>query len=269
MASPCPLQATSITAFSYQDPGEPPQTPSSPPTTPEEVAQVSYFFETSLRNVIAPGAVDPQRWKTATQQMIKSSIQGIQADEPTDLLPSALKEYEARAIKQEKAFEGRILSSVASLSSTMKADIAGLKTDVATVKTDIAATKTDIAGLKADVAVMKTNIAGLKTNVATVKTDIAGLKTDVATVKTDIAGLKTDVATVKTDIAAMKTDIAGLKADVAVMKPSLKRLEQIIISTGHSYISVEQPIIPDNELGRPGPVNPKQASQRASRSNRG
>ncbi|OAV90740.1 hypothetical protein PTTG_00037 [Puccinia triticina 1-1 BBBD Race 1] len=155
--------------------------------------------------------------------------------EPTDLLPSALKEYKARAIKREKAFEGRILSSVASLSSTMKANIAGLKTDVATVKTDIAATKTDIAGLKADVAVMKT----------------------------DIAGLKTDVAT--TDIAAMKTDIAGLKADVAVMKPLLKRLEQIIISTGHSYISVKQPIIPDDELGRPGPVNPKQASQRASR----
>ncbi|MGH3395546.1 MAG: hypothetical protein ACRDPO_12740 [Streptosporangiaceae bacterium] len=49
---------------------------------------------------------------------------------------------------------------------------------------------------------LKPDVASLKTDVGVLKTDVSDLKTDVGVLKTDVSDLKTDVGVLKTDVAA-------------------------------------------------------------------
>ena len=68
--------------------------------------------------------------------------------------------------------------------------------------------------MQSDISSLKTDVADLKTGQAKLEQDVAGLKTDVADLKTDVTGLKTDVADLKTGQEGLSHNVINLENEL-------------------------------------------------------
>ncbi len=97
--------------------------------------------------------------------------------------------------------------------------------------------KADITGMKAEIADMKSDITGIKTEMADMKSDITGIKAEMADMKADITGIKTEIADMKADIKGSQTEITGIKAHLQNIDARLDRIEHTV---GLNYALTEE-----------------------------
>lgn len=102
-----------------------------------------------------------------------------------------------------------------------KADVTGLKAEVASVKAELKAEISEVRGeLKAEIAEVKAEVASVK---AELKAEIADVKAEVSSVR---AELKAEISVVRAEVASSK---AELKTDIADLKAEIGRIEANIL----------------------------------------
>lgn len=117
-----------------------------------------------------------------------------------------------KTVSQLITMVGKVLEG----QTEMKADIAGIKTEIADMKADITGMKTDIAYMKADMAHMKTEMAYMKGEISEANADRAEIRDTLNDINTKLTYLVSDVDLLEKDNLQNKKEINRIKKHLEI-----------------------------------------------------
>ena len=109
--------------------------------------------------------------------------------------------------KTKEYTNGKIATSLDSLSSLIGADIATLKNTTSTQQESI-------NGLSSSVATLQSKLGTAESNITTLQTTTGELSSSVATLQSKLGTAESNITTLQGELATVKSDVADLKGKV-------------------------------------------------------